>query len=132
MKYEGLNDAIGRVRDFHVKFKQPDLSCPGEMPASVAALRKKLVGEEAQELVDALDRGELHEQLDALVDLLYVTLGTAIAAGMGDVLGEAFFRVHMANMAKELAPSRQDSKRDNKWDVVKPQGWTAPDLRDLV
>ena len=120
------------VRDFHRKFRQPDLTVPGELPASVASLRKKLVSEEASELIDAIDRGELHQQLDALCDLLYVVYGTAIAMGMGDVIDEAFRRVHESNMAKALAPSRQESKRDNKWDVVKPEGWTPPELRDLV
>lgn len=123
---------VEMVREFHTKFRQPDLTAPGELPASVASLRIKLIREEADELAKAVERGENEELLDALCDLLYVTYGTAIAAGMGDVIDEAFRRVHESNMAKALAPSRHQSKRDSKWDIVKPEGWTPPDLRDLI
>lgn len=126
------NQMLMMVHAFQTKFGQAYNGSPRELPASVASLRKKLIGEEAQELVDAIDRGELHEQLDALVDLLYVTLGTATAMGFGDVLDEAFARVHHANMRKVLAESRHDSKRDSQWDIVKPDGWRKPDLLDLI
>lgn len=127
-----MRGAIDAVRAFHIKFEQDYAGEPRELPASVAALRMKLVLEEVQELRDAIDRGELHEQLDALCDLLYVTLGTAIVMGMTDVLEEAFTRVHHSNMNKQLTPSRHGSKRDSPWDVVKPEGWKPPDLKDLV
>jgi len=127
-----MKSKLQMVRDFHVKFRQDAADKPAEMTASIASLRKKLVTEEARELVDAIDQGDLHDQLDALCDLLYVTYGTAIAMGMSAVLDEAFERVHDANMRKVLAPSRLESKRDNPWDVIKPEGWTKPDLHDLV
>lgn len=126
------NAWIDMVRDFQVKFCQHYDGPPRELPASVAALRKKLVAEEAQELVDAIDRGELHEMLDALCDLLYVTIGTANAMGFASVLEEALSRVHEANMQKVLAPSRHESKRDSQWDIVKGDGWTPPVMIDLV
>lgn len=117
---------------FQAKFAQGYTGPPRELPASVASLRKKLILEEAQELIDAIDRGELHEQLDALVDLLYVVLGTSNLMGFNDVIDEAFRRVHLANMEKIPAPSRLESKRDSGWDIVKPPGWKKPDLRDLI
>lgn len=123
---------IRNVHEFHVKFAQHYPSTPTEMPASIASLRKKLVLEEATELVLAIDRGELDEQLDACVDLIYVVIGTAIALGMTHVLEEAFDRVHRANMQKTLAPSRHASKRDSAHDIVKPDGWQKPVLTDLV
>lgn len=127
-----MKKQIEMVRAFNIKFGLPLRDSPGEMHASVASLRKKLTLEEAQELADAIDRGELHEQLDAICDDIYVAIGTAIALGFGDVLEEAFNRVHQANMAKVLAQSRQESKRDNRWDLVKPAGWAKPVLTDLV
>lgn len=127
-----MNTMIQNVHDFHVKFGQHHSSKPTEMPASVASLRKKLVLEEATELVLAIDRGELDEQLDACVDLLYVTIGTVISLGMTHVLEEAFTRVHHANMQKVLTPSRHASKRDSAHDIVKPEGWKKPVLTDLV
>lgn len=123
---------ISAVRDFQEQFKQGYTGPPRELPASVASLRKKLTLEEATELVLAIDRGELDEQLDALCDMLYVVIGTAIQLGVDQVLTEAFWRVHLANMGKVLVPSRHESKRDSAWDIVKPEGWSKPDLSDLV
>lgn len=123
---------IEAVREFQRRFNQGYSGPPRELPASVASLRKKLTLEESTELVLAIDRGELDEQLDALVDLLYVLVGTAVQLGVDQVLTEAFWRVHEANMKKVLVPSRLESKRDSAWDIVKPEGWTKPDLSDLV
>ena len=125
-------DRIEMVDRFMMRFSLGYSGPPRELPASIASLRKKLLGEECQELVDAIDRGELHEQLDALCDLLYVVYGTAITMGFRRVLDDAFVRVHNSNMTKVRAKMRQDSKRDNVSDIVKPQGWKPPDLRDLV
>lgn len=128
-----FNFMMDAVRAFQKKFNQEYSGPPREMPASVASLRKKLTLEEATELVLAIDRGELDEQLDALIDLLYVLIGTALQLGFtSDIVVAAFWRVHHANMQKELAPSRQASKRDSAWDIVKPEGWVKPDLSDLV
>jgi predicted HAD superfamily Cof-like phosphohydrolase len=125
-------DYLGAVHDFQAKFGQAYEGPPRELPASVAALRKKLLLEETTELVLAIDRGELDEMLDACVDLMYVVAGTANAMGMRSVFDEAFTRVHLANMKKVLAFSRHDSKRDSAHDIVKPEGWVKPDLTDLV
>lgn len=120
------------VHEFQQKFQQAYEGPPRELPASLAKFRKDLLQEELDELKLAIDRGELHEQLDALVDLLYVVVGTANLMGFREVLERAFWRVHNANMQKVLAPSRLESKRDSSWDIVKPAGWQKPDLRDLV
>lgn len=130
-----LRVMMAAVREFQQQFNQllgPDRHAPKEMPASLAALRKKLTLEEAAEYVVATDRGELDEQLDACVDLMYVLLGNVVLLGMQEVFVEAFWRVHDANMKKELALSRHASKRDSAWDIVKPEGWIKPDLSDLV
>ena len=74
----------------------------------------------------------LHQQLDALVDLTYVVLGTAYLQFGPDVFHEAWKRVQAANMAKVRAQSADESKRGSTFDVVKPAGWTPPDHHDLV
>jgi predicted HAD superfamily Cof-like phosphohydrolase len=127
-----LSEAVKAVGEFQQIMGQGYTGPPRELPASLASLRMKLVLEEAKELCQAIERGELHEQLDAIVDLMYVAIGTATQAGMGDVLWAAFYRVHRANMAKVPAGLRQESKRDSVRDVVKPEGWKPADLKDLV
>jgi predicted HAD superfamily Cof-like phosphohydrolase len=72
----------------------------------------------------------LDKQLDALVDLVYVALGTAYLQGFN--FNEAWRRVHEANMKKVRALRAVDSARGSTYDVIKPDGWQAPDLSDLV
>lgn len=120
------------VHAFQTKFGQGYSGPVRELPASIASLRKKLHLEENTELVLAIDAGDLEEILDALVDMQYVLSGTINACGMREVFDAAFMRVHRANMQKVLATSRHSSKRDSPHDIVKPEGWTKPDLSDLV
>lgn len=68
--------------------------------------------------------------LDALVDLVYVAIGTAHVLGYD--FGEAWRRVHAANMSKVRAERVEDSARGSTFDVVKPDDWVAPDLSDLA
>lgn len=75
---------------------------------------------------------DMEKQLDSLVDLNYASHGTAYMHGFN--FDEAFRRVHEANMNKVRVDSEtlEGSVRKSKFDVVKPPGWTAADLSDLV
>lgn len=69
---------------------------------------------------------------DALVDLKYVTDGTAHMMGLP--FNEMFEEVQRANMAKERATSADDARslRKNSLDVVKPAGWRPPDHGPII
>ncbi len=70
------------------------------------------------------------EQMDALFDLIIFAVGTLERQGFS--LDEGIERVMKANMQKEVAGSANRSKRDYEFDLVKPKGWSPPDLSDLV
>lgn len=70
------------------------------------------------------------DAFDALIDLVYVALGTAYLHGFP--FAQGWQRVQAANMQKVKAASADDSKRGYKNDIVKPPGWTAPVLDDLL
>lgn len=118
------------VQDFHKKFKVPVNKTPTQLPRKVMEFRTKFMEEEYEELLDAYRRRDLAGQFDALIDLVYVILGTA------DMMGLKFDKgwdlVHQANMKKVRAKSAKQSKRGHSYDVVKPEGWEAPDLTKLV
>ena len=137
------------IEDFHGKFGLQYKGPPRQLDVDLGLFRTKFMGEELfeyagtpddlryvaeQAMVNHIpDSGPpaLVDQLDALVDLVYVALGTAYLHGFN--FDEAWRRVHRANMAKVRASSDgSDSKRKSSHDVVKPPGWTAPDLSDLV
>lgn len=65
-----------------------------------------------------------------LVDLSYGCMKTAGQLNWDFI--EAWRRVHHANMQKVRVERIEDSKRGSVFDIVKPSGWVAPDLSDLV
>ena len=89
------------------------------------AMYIKLIDEEHQELLEATLSDDRVEQLDALIDILVVTIGAIHSAGM-DAEG-AWKEVMSTNFAKidkdtGLVRKREDGK------VLKPVGWKAPKL----
>lgn len=86
------------------------------------ALYKKLIEEEVQELRDATNQ---LEELDALTDILVVTIGAIHSMGAN---GEgAWNEVMRTNFAKINPDTGKVNKRaDGK--VLKPEGWTPPKL----
>lgn len=86
--------------------------------------------EELSELAAAKDPAD---RLDALVDLIYFAMGAIKRLSKNKrAFSEAWKRVHAANMKKVRASKSNPGKRNDKNDAVKPEGWTAPDLSDLV
>ncbi|MEJ6490777.1 MazG nucleotide pyrophosphohydrolase domain-containing protein [Leucobacter sp. USCH14] len=130
------NEAVRQVRRYHQDQVREFREACGDVVSYVpklpnqATLRlgAKLVQEEMQELIDAIIDADAPEVLDALGDILYLTYGLAVAAGYD--LDEAFDRIHAANMAKVGADGKVRRREDGK--ILKPDGWTPPDLTDLV
>lgn len=72
-----------------------------------------------------------HAQMfDALIDLVYVALGTAHLFGYPWQYG--WNEVQRANMTKERATEETASERGGTFDVIKPEGWTPPDIREVL
>jgi len=89
------------------------------------ALYRKLIAEEVHELHEAVDNNDRVEQLDALIDILVVTIGALHSMG-ADVEG-AWQEVIRSNLAKIDAATGKVIKRDDG-KVLKPEGWKPPDL----
>ena len=84
-----------------------------------------LIEEEHKELVAALAANDDVEVLDALIDILVVTIGAIHSAGF-DAEG-AWKEVMKTNFAKiDRETGKVRKREDGK--VLKPLGWTPPDL----
>ena len=95
------------------------------MNESQYAMYVKLIDEEHQELLEATLTEDRVEQLDALVDILVVTIGAIHSMG-ADAEG-AWKEVMATNFAKiDRETGKVRKREDGK--VLKPQGWTAPNL----
>lgn len=138
----GAFDLVTDIEEFHRKFQNGYDGKPRLLPGDMAEFRRKFLDEELveyktanDEAVEAMNEGDdpatnLEDMLDALVDLVYVAVGTAHLHGFN--FREAWRRVHEANMKKVRATSAAQSTRNYAGDVVKPPGWTAPTHADLV
>ena len=92
-------------------------------------LYKNLIEEEFNELVVAESNKNQVEQLDALIDILVVTIGAIHSMG-ADAEGawKEVMRTNFAKIDKDTGKVRK--REDGK--VLKPDGWTAPNLKPFV
>jgi predicted HAD superfamily Cof-like phosphohydrolase len=88
-----------------------------------------LIDEEVGELVEAVAADDKVEQLDALVDILVVTMG-AIRAGGFDAEG-AWNEVMRTNFAK-IDPNTGKVRKREDGKVLKPEGWEPPQLANFL
>ena len=88
-----------------------------------------LIREEMDELEEAIKENDRVEQLDALIDILVVTLG-AIRAG--DFKGKSAWKEVMKTNFAKINPEtgRVIKREDGK--VLKPKGWEAPKLKQFI
>lgn len=118
------------VADFHKKFGLDPTEQPDFPFEEIWILKNNHMQEELNEIRAAAINGNLEEYFDGLIDLVYVALGAAYLAGLP--FEQGFLRVHQANMTKMRALRQQDSKRGSTYDIVKPAGFVAPTLTDLI
>lgn len=136
LKWARVGNLFGDVDDFHRKFglsfsgeeQEGGVIAPHFLDASAQRFREDFLQEELDEFKGAFTAGDLAKAADALCDLVYVALGTAHLMHVPFL--RCWFEVQRANMTKERASSADDerSKRKHTLDVVKPVGWTPPDI----
>ena len=98
----------------------------GEINSRQFALYKKLIEEEFFELQES--KTQL-DQLDALIDILVVTIGAIHSMG-ADAEG-AWREVMRSNLTKINPDTGKVNKREDG-KVLKPDGWTPPDLKPYL
>ena len=92
-------------------------------------LYASLIKEEVEELAVALNNNDRIDTLDALTDILVVTIGAIHSMG-ADAEG-AWKEVMSTNFAKiDKETGKVRKREDGK--VLKPVGWTAPELKQFL
>lgn len=140
-------DPCRDIEEFHQHFGLRYDGSPRFLPKEMGMFRTIFMAEELVEYVadkpevlksliqSALVTHDQHppleKQFDALIDLVYVALGTSYLHGFD--FKEGWNRVHSANMKKIRSISSESHYgRGSSFDVIKPPGWTPPVLTDLV
>ena len=110
------------VAEFHRRFALPARTVPvDELPAAEIDLRRRLLAEEFQEYLTAIETGDLVSVADALADMVYVIYGTALHYGID--LDAVIAEVHRSNMTK----SGHDGGK-----AVKGPGYQRPDIAAVL
>jgi predicted HAD superfamily Cof-like phosphohydrolase len=88
-----------------------------------------LIEEECRELGDAVGQHDKVETVDALVDILVVTIGALHSMGANaEGAWKEVMRTNFAKIDKETGKVRK--REDGK--VLKPIGWAPPELAPFV
>ena len=112
------------VKEFHEKYDAPVQSTPEMIGVKDCLRRARLIFTEAGEFIEAADKGDFVEMVDALADLLVVVYGAAVEMGVD--LEPVFAEVHRSNMSK-------NGGMDTGGKILKGPGFSPPDiLRELL
>jgi predicted HAD superfamily Cof-like phosphohydrolase len=127
------------VGDFHERFDLVNVTHggvfqPDHFDQELYEFRFNFMHEELYEFRNGWREGDLAQMADALVDLVYVAMGTAQFLGLP--WQEIWDEVQRANMTKIRAASSEESGektgRHHHFDVVKPDGFVPPDVRGIL
>jgi len=83
-----------------------------------------------EELNEMKNSKEVDDIVDALIDLCVVAIGTLDAFDVDAY--KAWDEVHKANMAKEVGIKASRPNPLGLPDLIKPNGWVAPEHKDNV
>ena len=121
---------IKDIDSFHKKFKfekNDNVGIPDDN--ELVNFRTSFLLEELTEYTQAITKKDTAAALDALVDIVYIALGTAWLFNLP--FEKAWNEVQKANMSKIRTKSKS-KKRGTSFDVVKPKGWIAPDIEQII
>jgi predicted HAD superfamily Cof-like phosphohydrolase len=121
------------------EIQEPELpaSTPGEMLREFHAmfgyldddaLRLRLIKEEVKELKEAMENNDIIEIADAVADICYVAIGTAVVKGIP--FDKVFAEVHRSNMTKLGADGVPVKRADGK--IIKGPSFEPPCLKEIL
>lgn len=107
------------VKEFHLKYGAPIQETPRQIGVKDRMRRARLIFSEAAEFLEAADKDDFVEMVDALADLLVVTYGAAVEMGVD--LEPVFKEVQRSNMSK-------NGGMDAGGKILKGPGFSPPDV----
>lgn len=127
----GIRGALLDVGEFHRAIPDDILQDRGERtPALVRrVMRHRLLTEEVKELEEAIMENDVVEVADALADIIYIALGSAIMYFGAERFAQVWDEVQRSNMAKTV-DGKMVMRADGK--ILKPEGWAPPRIEQAL
>lgn len=123
-------ELVKKVEEFQHITKQLINTEPKSINWELAQFRYNLALEELNEYREACEKGDLVGIFDALLDQLYILLGTFNTHGMQSILIKGFEEVHRSNMSKLDDNNQPLYNEIGK--VMKSKNYTPPKLDDIL
>ena len=123
-----MKDALKKVHEFHEIFDTLIGTKPQFPDEDTRQLRRNILEEEFKEYQSAEAANDLIEVADALADIIYIALGTAISYGIP--LDEVFNEVHASNMSKLDENGKPIYREDGK--VLKGPNYFKPNIVEIL
>ena len=123
-------DLVEDIDRFHKKFgfeKNNKVGIPDN--PELINFRTSFLMEELSEYTNAIVKKDTAGALDALVDIVYIALGTAWLFNLP--FDKAWKEIQAANMKKVRAKDKT-GKRGTKFDVIKPKGFIEPNIERII
>lgn len=118
-----MNQMQHQVLEFHTKYGCSRSTIPTIMSEHERLLRIRLMVSELSEFIEEATKCNLVGMVDAVGDLLYVTLGTAVAMGID--MSPIITEIHRSNMTKEIM-------MDVGGKIIKGEKYESPKLREVI
>lgn len=122
-----MEKQILQLKEFQEAFGIESPKRPKMLPKKRAVLRHKLLQEEVDELKNSKN---LLDASDAIIDSMYILLGTAYEFGLSDRLVLLFDEVHRSNMSKIGPDGKAIFREDGK--ILKPETYSPPKLQPII
>jgi len=104
-------------------------ACDQEKTKANASLYRNLIVEEFNEFIQANNKDDEVEKLDACMDMIWVILGYCYMKGYD--VNDAWSEVARSNFDKIDKDTGKVRKREDG-KVLKPEGWRSPNLAPFV
>lgn len=127
---ETIESVLYKIEEFQFRFGQPINEYPVLLPAKDALLRFKLMVEENEEYLEAVQNNDMVEVADALGDMLYILGGTIVNHGMQHIIERVFNEIHASNMSKLGEDGKPIFREDGK--VMKGPNFFQPNLKQFL
>jgi predicted HAD superfamily Cof-like phosphohydrolase len=125
-----MKKQLSAVEEFHNAFGQENGKVPRLIKEEEGRLRFRLMAEENEEYLVAVQAGDLVEIADALGDQLYILCGTILKHGMQNVIEQVFDEIQASNMSKLGADGKPVLREDGK--ILKGPGFFRPNLAKFL
>lgn len=126
-----MKNQLEAVKLFHSSFGLGISEAPkASLGEAVNLLRYKLMKEENEEYLEAVQNNDLVEIADALGDMLYILCGTIIEHGLQHKIEEVFNEIQRSNMSKLGHDGKPLYREDGK--VMKGPNYFKPDFREIL